>query len=63
MRESPFSESEDSEEVLSVSAWFWGRGGGGGKWQRQRFWQGQGKLGTWGNGGLNLGGNWEFRAT
>ena len=28
LRESPSSESEDSEEVHLVSFWLWGRGGG-----------------------------------
>ena len=60
LKESPSSESEDSEEVLLVSVWFGGRSG---EWQGQQFWQGQGKLETMGGWGLILGGNWALGAT
>ena len=63
LRESPSSEPEDSEEVLSVSFWFGGRGGGSGKWQGQQCWQGQGKLEAQWNGGLILDGKWALEAS
>ena len=64
LRESPSSESEDSEEILLASFWLWGWGGGDGKWQGQQFRQGQGELEVWQDGGgLILDGRQALEAT
>ena len=60
LRELPSSESEDSEEDLSVSLRFCGEGGG--RWQEQWLRQGQGGLTAWWDAEFSLNGSWALGA-